>query len=198
MKNIRIKFVTGLLLSSLASGVSHAQTTNIIWKVKVKGEMGIQQHTTQLDRVIEKAKFKSQDVIRMIFGFTPTENQVLALNINVQGGQTNLFLSVYSKAIRQNIALLTTNNVTVLLQDNKQYSSVAYGEVVGGRGEFRIAGRGKQSHGFPITQSAKMSGYLLDPLPSDIGGTTGLILRATVKTSGKPLRVDPIYIPPSL
>jgi hypothetical protein len=196
MMNFRICFALALLVG--ATGLAQAQTTNIIWEAKVDGEMAIQQHDTGLDRTIERATFKTKDFVKMIFGFEMVTNQVLALNINVFEGKTNLFLSIYNKPTRQNIARVTTNEVTVLLQDNKQYSSASSGTVFDGRGELRIVGKGKQAHGFPITQTGKMNGYLIDPFPNDIGGTTGLILRATVRTSGKPLRVDPIYIPPSL
>jgi hypothetical protein len=184
-----------------------AQTTNIIWQAKINGKISIQQHTTVLNRVKETAKFKTEDFFRMVLGTALSSNQVLALNINVQGSTTNLFLSVYNKVTRQNIIRITTNEVTVLLEDNKQYSSSMTGALIdhsskagtvgGVRGELVIAGRGKESHGYPITQNAKIGGYLIDPFPSDIGGTTGLILRATLKTSGKPLRVEPVFVPGS-
>lgn len=181
----------------MASAVAQAQTTNIIWKAEVNGELGIQQHTIVLNRVMQKATFKTKNFLKMLLGTAPTANQVLALNVNVQGSTTNLFLSVYDKVNRKNILRITTNEVAVLLEDNKQYSSSLTAPLSGQRGELRIAGRGKKAHGYPITQRAKMGGYLIDPIPTDIGGTTGLILRATLRTSGKPLRVEPPFIPSS-
>jgi hypothetical protein len=190
-----------VLLVAFVVGNSHignAQTTNIIWKADFRGLIGIQQHTPTLERVMQQAKYKTGDFLKMILGSQQPTNLVLALNINVQGGATNLFLSVYNTVTRQNLYRVTTNEVSVLLEDNKQYSSSTSTAIAGGRGELQIAGRGIKAHGYPITMKAQVKGYLIDPFPSDIGGTTGTILRATLKTSGKPLRVEPPYIPPSL
>jgi hypothetical protein len=162
-----------------------------IWEIKVQGVLGIQDFTSGIQPRLQSAGFKTKDFMRIVLGRTPATSESLALTIQMRGGTTNMFLSVFDRISRQNTVRLTTGETTVVLADNKNLSFSMAGQVLpfstsrGGR--VRLAGRGRVVEGIPAGLRANVGGLLVDGRPGDLGGTTGVVLRATMST-GKLLR----------
>jgi hypothetical protein len=173
---------------------TEAQVTNVIWRATFSGMLGIQSIGQNLVPQQQTAKLKTSDLLGLVGASTATE--VLALNIEAGSTGTNIFLSVFDTSSRENIRRITTGETTTLFQDgaNAVFDVDApipflTPQLLGGR--LRISGRAKIVSGVPSALRANVSGFLVDVRPGDLGGTTGLVMRATLKTSGAPLRVLP-------
>ena len=178
----------------LSAPCTEAQVTNVIWRATFSGTLGIQRLDQALIPQQQTAKLKTSDLLGLVGASTATE--VLALNIEAGSTGTNIFLSVFDTSSRMNVRRITTNETTTLFQDgvNAVFDVDApipflTAQLLGGR--LRISGRARIVSGVPSALRANVSGFLVDVRPGDLGGTTGLVMRATLKTSGAPLRVLP-------
>ena len=172
---------------------AEAQLTQVVWQAKIGGKIGIQGFDSKVMPKLDSAKFKGQDFLRTIFG-TNQPVQEFAITINMQPDGTNIFLSIFNTATRENFKI-TTDEQTTLFQDNKKVVFDVSADVPEGiniiGGHLRITGSGKVVGGVPAKLKADVGGYLVERDPSDLGGTTGMLMHTTLSTSGKPLRALP-------
>ena len=191
----RWALVVSLAGASLLGALrSEAQVTNVVWRTTISGSLGIQALDQNLAPLQQTSKFKSADLLRMVLGGPATPSLVLALAIDLEPTGTNIFLSIFNKASRQN-SRITTNERTTLFQDGRNVvfdvsADIPSSTEIAG-GHLRISGRGKVVGGVPSKLTANVNGFLVDRQPTDLRGTTGLVMRATLRTSGAPLRVLP-------
>jgi hypothetical protein len=151
---------------------------------------------------------------------------VLALNVEMQGGITNLSLSLYDNINRVAVRRLTAGESALLFQDGNKFAvaadlpvppttgsitnitpgvtnitagvtnvSAAVTNIVPGTstltyGLLRVAGTGRETRGIPSSLLAAIRGYLIEPRTGE-GGTTGVLMRATLSAGGVPLKIQP-------
>ena len=203
-----------------------AQTTNIVWRAQLSGVLGIQAYRANFDPYMSAAAFKTADFLRMVTGSAPTAGQVLTLNVEMQGGITNLYLGLYDRINRVAVRRLTAGESTLLFQDGHKFAvtadlpvpptagtitnitagvtnitagvtniSAAVTNIVPGAstltyGQLRIAGTGRETRGIPSSFLTTVRGFLIEPRTGE-GGTTGVLMRATLSAGGVPLKIQP-------
>jgi hypothetical protein len=182
--------------AGLSGQLLEAAATNVIWQATLTGTLGIQGFAANAQPRLESTKLKTADFLRIVTGGVISGGEVLAVNIDLQGTDANFILTVFDKTSRQNIQRLSINETTTLISDGKNLVFswdaplvTGLGDLRGGR--FKITGKGKISSGVPAALKANVEGILIDARPGDLGGTTGVVLRATLTTVGAPLRVQP-------
>ena len=198
-----ITYVLAWMVYLLTPQVGSAQVTNVIWKANFTGVLGIQEYQSSLVPIMKVAKFKTVDFLRMVLGTAPqSKSEVLALNVIMQGGNTNLHLCIFDTSLRQEVLRITSTNanMTAMFQDGTNYVCSVYTAMPSlsstwRGGELRIAGRGREGAGVPVNLKASVRGFMVDGRPGDIGGTFSLILKGTLVTTGAPLRVQPPMAP---
>ncbi len=184
----------------LTASAAHAQVTNIIWRANFSGTLGIQQFDKQLNPLVKTAPFKSVNFLTMVLGGSPPTNSVLALNFEAFGGKTNYFLSVFDTVGLTNTLRISTAETTTILRDKTQFIFTEsmplppVGATWGG-GLIQLSGRAKTSRSTPTTVSATVEGFFTDTRPTDLNGTTGVLMQATIQTIGNPVRVQPPVVP---
>ena len=156
-----------MLLLCFTPPVAQAGITNVIWQATLAGQLAIQQYNGKLQPREQIANFK-----------------------------TNFYLSVYDKTNRQNFLRITTNETMALISDGKNLTFTIEAPMLTtnstwGGGFLRIAGTGKIVSGVPGQLNAAVNGVFIDNRPSDLNGTTGLVIKATLSTLSTPLRVQP-------
>ena len=129
-------------------------------------------------------------------GISSASGQVLGANLQMVGGQTNFFLSLYDRTNRRNSSRITTNEITTLISDGQHLTFTVEAPLVPtgntwGGGFLRIAGTGRIVKGVPAGLNGTVNGVFIDNRPGDLNGTTGLVLRARLTTSAVPLSVLP-------
>ena len=192
--SVVVAFVT--LLLCFTPPVAQANITNVIWQATLAGQLAIQQYNGKLQPREQIASFKNSDFLTMVVGGASTTNVVLGVNFVMSGGQTNFYLSVYVKTNRQNFLRITTNETMALISDGKNLTFTIEAPMLTtnstwGGGFLRIAGTGKIVSGVPGQLNAAVNGVFIDNRPSDLNGTTGLVIKATLSTLSTPLRVQP-------
>ena len=198
-----------LITTGLSLNSAQADITNIIWQATLTGQVAIQQHDAKLSPRMSTAKFTNKSFIAMLGGTAGSANtgsttigtsssagEVLGVNIDMAGGQTNLFLSLYDQTNRKNSVRITTNEVTTMISDGKNLAFTVEAPLIPtsntwGGGFLRIAGTGHIVKGVPAQLTGSAAGVFIDNRPGDLNGTTGLVLRAKLNTSNVPLRVLP-------
>ena len=182
--------LAGLLL--VVARPAQAQVTNAILEASITGTLGIEQTAANSLPKLSQSKFTSPAFAKILGLPALSRDVVLALNYNVSSAHTNLFLTIYDKANKQQVTGVTVDENTVWFADAKGFvfrldaplpvpTNFAGGELV-------IVGRGKfASHGAPAAVTANVRGILVD---AHGGGIPGIVLRATLKT-GAPLDTAP-------
>ena len=205
-----VRFLTAaLIVAGMCLKPAHADITNVIWQATLTGKLAIQQHDAKLLPRMSTAKFTNKSFISMVGGSAGSANagsttigtstsagEVLGVNIDMTGGQTNLFLSLYDRTNRKNSLRITTNEVTTMISDGKNLAFTVEAPLIPtsntwGGGFLRFAGTGHIVKGVPAQLSGSAEGVFIDNRPGDLNGTTGLVLRAKLNTSNVPLRVLP-------
>ena len=182
-----------LLATVLCLNPAQADITNVIWKATLTGNLAIQQHDANLFPRMSVAKFSNKSFISMVGG---AGGDVLGVNVDMAGGKTNVFLSLYDGIERKNSFRITTNEITTLISDGKNLAFTVEAPLIStfntwGGGFLRIAGTGHIVKGVPAQLNGSVEGVFIDNRPGDLNGTTGLVLRARLNTSTVPLRVLP-------
>lgn len=189
-------------------GTAYASLTNVIWEAKIQGKMAIQEFATSVEPRAKVTSFKSADFLRMVTGQSVAGGskvaQPLALNIDMVGGRTNLYLTTFNRDNRENQTRLTTNETTTMISDGANLifsmeapllaggtNGIAGIASTWGGGFVRIVGSGKIVNGVPAVLKGQITGYFIDTRPGDLKGTTGLLERTKFRTSNAPLRVQP-------
>ena len=180
-----------------------AQTTNIVWRAQLTGVLGIQEYRANLTPHMTVAAFGTKDLVRMVTGTALATGQSLALDVEMQGGVTNLYLSLYDRINRVAVRRFTAGESTLLFQDGTKFAVTADlpipSSVISGSnavptglayGLLRIAGTGREVRGIPASFQTTVRGFLIDPRTGE-GGTTSLIMRATLSAGGVPLKIQP-------
>jgi len=180
-----------LIATVLCLNPARADITNVIWKATLTGKLAIQQHDAKLSPRMSIAKFTNKSFISMAGG-----GDVLGVNVDMAGGKTNVFLSLYDRTNRQNSLRITTNEITTVISDGRNLAFTVEAPLVRtgatwGGGFLRIAGTGHIVKGVPAQLNGSVEGVFIDNRPGDLNGTTGLVLRARLNTSTVPLRVLP-------
>lgn len=176
-RSVMCAIVAGLLVPTTQAGVSQA-----IWALEIKGALGIQNFSSNLQPQLQTASFNTRNFLS-ILGASGT----LALNVDMRGGTTNIFLSAFDRIGRQNTARLTANETTTILSDGKNLTFTVSAQLRGsganaGGGTVRLAGRGRLIQGVPGALRGNIDGLIIDARPRDLAGTTGVVLRATMRT----------------
>ena len=187
-------YLAGVLIATLLClNPARADITNVIWKATLTGNLAIQQHDAKLSPRMSIAKFTNKSFISMVGG---TGGEVVGVNVDMAGGKTNVFLSLYDGTNRKNALRITTNEITTVISDGKNLAFTVEAPLVPtgatwGGGFLRIAGTGHIVKGVPAQLNGSVEGVFIDNRPGDLNGTTGLVLRARLNTSTVPLRVLP-------
>jgi hypothetical protein len=189
-------FSVSLILAVGLVDFAAAAVTNAIWQTKLKGTMVIQQFTSQVQPVTQQSKFKESDFLRMVLNQDPSRSEYLALNVDMAGGTTNFYLTVFDTSDRRNTLRLSVFETTTIISDGQDFVFTTEAPLVPsppnwGGGFLRIAGRGRFVNGVPTGVRATFSGTVVDNRPGDLQGTTGLVVRANMSTSKAPLRILP-------
>ncbi|MEI6083977.1 MAG: hypothetical protein WCS70_06715 [Verrucomicrobiota bacterium] len=198
MKWINLKrFVVSAMAFCFVGGVVKASVTNVIWEAAFSGTLGIQAYKPDVTPRMDVAQFKKKTLLRFA-GLQPNSSEVLALNIDMAQGRTNFYITNFNKDTRQNGARLSVNEKTTIISDGADltFSFESFlvptpGSTNFGGGFIRFTGRGRLFNGVPSVLKGAVTGYLVDQNPSDLNGTTGLLLRASISTTKAPLRVLP-------
>jgi len=189
--------VLGILMTA---PVARAQISNVIWKANFSGSLSIQQFDANLNPRQESAGFSTPAFLRMVLG-TSVTNEILALSASLQGSNSiSVSLSVFDTAARQSVTNIGTSTSGIVLSDGTNFVFTAdipmpALSTVWQGGYLKLAGRGGVIRGAPVKLQANVEGILIDARPTDIGGTTGILTRATIQTVGPPLRVQPVVVP---
>lgn len=168
--------------------------TNVIWEATFSGTLAIQDYDQQVTPRLASSPFKEGDFLSFLG--LPSGDLTVAVNVDMTGSRTNLYLTIYDRVSRQNLERITTAENTTLIQDGQNLTFTMDARMPAnppswGGGQLRIAGRGKIVDGIPAAFKGNVTGVFVDLRPGDIGGTTGLVVRAKISTAGKPARVQP-------
>jgi hypothetical protein len=180
-----------------ATASSRAGVTNAIWEARFGGSLVIQRFMQDVTPRTDVAKFKKGAFLGFVLNSSPSASQKLGFNIDMIGGRTNFYLTVFDQSSRRNTLRVTRNEQTIVLTDGSRlYFSldaelIPYSPQWGG-GYIRIVGRARMVNGVPAGLRGKVTGAFVDNRPGDLNGTTGLVTRATISTRGAPLRIQPV------
>jgi hypothetical protein len=179
-----------------ASPLACAGATNVIWQADTSGSLAIQVFTPQVEPRQKTATYNNKAFLRMILGENPKSTYKLAMNVDMQNTRTNIYLSIFDTETLENAYRLTTFENTTLISDgeNLTFTVSATMPAIGndwGGGFIRMAGRGKMINGVPGSLKSSIQGWFIDINPTDIGGTTGVVLRAKINTTARVLRAQP-------
>jgi hypothetical protein len=190
---------------ALTASVARAQISNVIWKASFAGTLNIQEFDANLNPRQQSAGFNTSAFLRMVSGTAQTSNQVLSVSVSFLPNSPTgtIVLAIYDTTARQNtLPTIGTNSSSVVLYDGTNYVFTADipmpppSPTSTWQGGFlKLAGRASAIRGTPVRLQASAEGFFIDLRPSDIGGTTGILTRATISTVGAPLRVQPIVVP---
>jgi hypothetical protein len=195
-----IRWLVTAVLAAAGIGLlarpAQAGPTNVIWEASASGSLGIQSFGLKTEPKLQSARFKTSDLVRILLGQTSGSNGVLAVGMDLLPTGTNFYMTVFSKDSRQSLVPRNATDRTTIISDGKNLvfsfdTSLPAPVGLAAGGQLRIAGKGKVVAGVPAALKANIAGFLIDARPSDLGGTTSLVLRATLSTSGAPLRVQP-------
>lgn len=184
------------ILLAVVAGTARAQLSNVVLQAPISGVLGVQDIGQNSQVVLSQAAFNS-DTLLTIIGISPQPNHVIALNFDLLNGRTNLSLLVFDKGFDGPVAgeNITTAESTTFISDGQNFMfrlsarvPTRFPEFAGGLLE--IAGHGQIRDGLPTRVTASVRGLLVDARPFDTGGSTGVIMRATLKT-GATLRRRP-------
>lgn len=183
-------------LALMAALPAHGNVTNAIWQARLKGRMVIQRFTSQVEPATQQATFKEGDFLRMVLNRDPDRSDVLAFNIDMVGGRTNFYLSVFNTAARQNSQRLSVFETTTLVADGQRLTftmeaPLSQTGIHWAGGYLRISGTGRFANGVPTRIRGRVTGLAVDTRPGDLRGTTGLVTRASITTGRAPLRILP-------
>ena len=185
---------------AVTASVARAQISNVIWKANFSGSLSIQEFDANLNPRQKTAGFKKNDFLRMVLG-TASTNEVLALRANLQSNNTiAVALTIFDTVARQDTLLIGSSSSGIMLSDGTNFVFTADIPMpplnaVWQGGRLKLSGRGGVVRGAPVKLQANVEGFFIDTRPTDIGGTTGILTRATIKTVGAPLRVQPVVVP---
>lgn len=176
--------LAGLLL--VGASPARAQVTNAILQASVAGTVGIEETGQNSLPKLSQAGFNTA-IFGKILGLPSLgPDIVLALNYDVTTAGTNLFLTVYDRANKEQITRVTDNESTVWFFDADEFIFRLHAQLPArfpsfGGGELTIVGHGKfAARHVPSAVSANVRGTLVD---AHGNGIPGVILRATLKTS---------------
>lgn len=185
-------------LLSLQPVTAQASVTNAVWTIETKGGLAIQRFDQQVIPRVRSGSFKTKTFINMVLDRPGTTVERLALNMDMAGGVTNFYLSIWDTSTRQIGFRLTTNETTTLISDGDNLVFTTDAALIPNRpanwggGYVRIAGSGRFVNGVPAKIKASLEGIFIDTRPGDLSGTTGIVTRAKISmTPGSPLRILP-------
>ena len=166
---------------------SQAALDEVIWQATMSGSLGIQEFSSSIEPRLQRAGLGTKRFMTIVIGRAPDNSEKLALNVDMRGGATNIYLSVYNTVQRSSTLRLTASETTTMLTDGERISFTMDGLLRTapnfGGGRVRLAGTGRMVQGVPTGLRANMTGILVDTRPTDLRGTTGLVLRATIRTN---------------
>lgn len=204
---IRTASIAAIVLATAGAGRAQClvdNVTNIIWRVDIKAGLATQNYDVNVFPIVSKAKVGTAEFLAFVLGREPAAGEVLALNLDLRAGTTNIYLSVFSTNTRSNSVLISqpTNSLTTALIDCTNMSFAVDAPLpatsatwLGGR--LQLTGTGKLgANGFaPVKVKGSLGGFIVDGRPADVGGSTAIVTRATMKIRGTPLRVQPPIVP---
>lgn len=194
----------GLLMTEASGQCLTNNITNIVWRADVRGAIAKQNYDQGVIPYIQTARFNTRDFLGFVLGRVPTATEVLALNLDLRAGTTNIYLTVFDTRALSNTVFVSVpaNALTTVQIDCTNLSFAVEAPIppqVNGwlGGNLQIAGQGKLgANGVaPVRVRGDIRGLIVDQRPADLGGTTAVVTRASIKIRGEPLRVQPPIVP---
>lgn len=176
-------FAAIVMLAGVLATTAHAGISEAVWALELRGSLGIQNFSSSLQPQLQSESFNTKDLLRILGA-----QNTLALTVDMSGGETNLLISTFNRTSRENTRLTSKfTTTTTILADGKNLTFSVNTRLQGsglnaGGAQLRLAGRGRLIQGVPGGFRGNVGGWIIDLRPGDLGGTTGVVLRATMHT----------------